>query len=140
MAAAVIIPVVAAAIQLIVPQIPTFISMVEVLIGAGNGAQKKQAVVNLATAALDGIANAGKIPSAGVTDPSLATALANKVQEVFDNPQLNPLAGTPAAKSVRAPATPAPAAAPAATPATPAGVSGNVVSGNGRSFLVLEVT
>lgn len=87
--AATIIPLVSTAISIIGPQIPSIVQFVEGLFGhssqtgSQDGAAKASTAVSLLMTALQQFANAGKIPSAPVVDPSLPAALAGAVQQVF---------------------------------------------------------
>lgn len=88
--AAGVIPIVAGVISAIGPQIPGIVQFVEGLFGHSSttgtkdGPTKLQTAVGLLTTALQALANAGKIPSAGVVDPSLPAGLAGAVQQVVD--------------------------------------------------------
>lgn len=88
--AAAIIPLVSAAIAAVGPRIPGIISFVEGLFGHSDQTGQKDGPVKLETAvamletALQHLANAGKIPSAPVVDPSLPAGLAGAVQQAFD--------------------------------------------------------
>jgi hypothetical protein len=82
--AAAIVPLVISAVGLITPLIPGVITFVENLFGKGTGPQKMSTAVDLLTKVLQDIANLGKIPSAGVVDPSLPAALQIEVQKIFD--------------------------------------------------------
>lgn len=118
--AAVIIPLVAAAVSAIGPQIPSIVSMVEGLFGHSattgtqDGAAKLQASVAALTTLLQEFANAGKIPSAPVVDPSLPAGLAGAVQQTVDAMKAKGQLGAPA---------------PAATPAKPAPVTSSPSAG-----------
>ena len=116
--AAAAIPAVMAVVSAVLPLIPTAITTVESLFGAGNGAAKKTTVVDMLMKALQGLANTGKIPSAGVVDPGTPAAIANAVQSVFDQISVNvPGIGTvPVQPKSEAPA--APAASPVPAPTT----------------------
>ena|ERR1700674_107616 len=88
--AAAIIPLVAAAVGAISPLIPSIVQSVEGLFGHStssgqkDGADKMTAAVSMLTAALQQLANAGKIPSGPVVDPSLPAGLAGAVQQAVD--------------------------------------------------------
>lgn len=88
--AAAIIPLVAAAVSVIGPQIPSIVAMVERLFGhsdltkSKDGNVKMQAAVSIGTMLLEQLANAGKIPSAPVVDPSLPAGLAGAIQQAVD--------------------------------------------------------
>lgn len=89
---AAIIPIVAMAVQLIRPEIPAIVLFVESLFGHSanpatpdkSGPVKKQTAVDILKAALTAMANAGRIPSAPVVDPSLPGELAGAVQDIVD--------------------------------------------------------
>lgn len=87
--AAAIIPLVVSAISAIGPHIPDVVQLVEGLFGhsavtgSKDGAAKSATAVSLLTTALTALANAGKIPSTAVVDPSLPAGLAGAVQQVF---------------------------------------------------------
>jgi hypothetical protein len=88
--AAAIIPLVAAAVSAIGPQIPGIVQMVENLFGHSadtgkkDGPAKMQTAVTLSTAMLQQLANAGRIPSAPVVDASLPAGLAGAIQQAVD--------------------------------------------------------
>ncbi len=116
--------------QLVVPLVPSIISFVQSIFGDGNGAAKKQAAVDLLHGGLTTLANAGKIPSSGVVDPTLPNELGNVVQKAFD--QIT--APTGKVPSIQPPATASPA------PSTALGsFKSMVVSGAGRNFIITEL-
>lgn len=86
--AAAAIPLATAAVSAIAPFIPQLVQMVEDLFGHSSktgqqtGEQKMQTVVTAAQALLTAIANAGKVPSASVLDPSTPAAIAGAAQQV----------------------------------------------------------
>ncbi len=122
--AAAAIPLVLSAVQVVAPMIPGIISFVEGLFGSG---QKKQAAVDLLHAQLNALANAGKIPSAGVVDPSLPAALGDAVQKVFDQ-----VSGGTGKVPLLAP--------PGSAPVPPSGTAKSmVVSGAGRTLLIVDL-
>ena len=125
--------------QIVIPLITTAITLVENLIGKGNGPEKLKTVVGFLQTALTGLANAGKIPSAPVVDPNLPAALTQAVQKVFDQVSVN---GTiPGSVTNPIPTTPSgvPQGSPGASQVTRTPAV-SLVTGNGRSYLVLEVT
>jgi hypothetical protein len=112
--AAAIIPLVAAAVGAISPLIPGIVQAVEGLFGHSattntqDGAAKMQAAVAMLTAALQQLANAGRIPSGPVVDPSLPAGLAGAVQQAVDALKAQGLLGSPTAgQSTAKPAPPA---------------------------------
>ena len=133
--AAAIIPLVVAAVSAIGPQIPAIVQMVEGLFGHSSttgtqdGATKMAAAVAALTSLLQSYANAGKIPSASVVDPSLAAGLTGAIQQVVD--QLN--AAGKLNGSTSAPTAPISATTPVlpspVTPGTKVAVSGTLVFG-----------
>lgn len=137
MATAIVIPAVASLISGIAPQIPAIVQFVEGLFGhpssgatptaTPTGEQKLQTAVTLLIQALTSLANAGKIPSAGVVDPSLPAALTGAVQAVVD--ALKASGGLPATQGAQT------ATAPAATP-KPATLSG-VLTGDRKVTVVI---
>ena len=88
--AAAILPIVGMAISLVEPFIPTLVTWAEGLLGhssvtgSKDGAAKMTTVTSVLQAILTALANAGKIPSAGVVDPSLPKALQDAVQKAVD--------------------------------------------------------
>ncbi len=122
MAAAVVIPAVLEALKIAEPLAPHVISFVQTLFGKGNGDKKKAAAVDMLKAGLDALANAGLMPSAGVVDPSLLPELGKVVQKSFDSTGGNvPVLG-----------------APAPVPSSGAAKS-MVVSGAGRTLLIVDL-
>jgi len=117
------VPLVLSAVQFALPLIPSVISFVESIFGSG---QKKQAAVDLLKSTLTTLANAGKLPSAAVLDPGLTAALGDAIQKQFDAMSGGtgkvPLLGAAGSVSTGKP------------------LSASIVSGNGRSFLVMDVT
>lgn len=115
-----IIPLVATAIGAISPFVPSIVQAVESVFGASattgskDGPQKMATAVEILTSLLQGLANAGKIPSAPVVDPSLPAGLAGAVQQAFDSlkssGQLGTVAAAPPSPVVK-PATVAPTGA-----------------------------
>ncbi len=113
--------------QFVLPMIPSAISFVEQMFAGGD---KKKAAVDLLHGSLTTLANAGKIPSAGVVDPALPAALGDAVQKTFD---------TMSGGTGKIPIMTARPDKP--SPPSPSLSSSNslVVSGAGHTFLVIEV-
>lgn len=117
--AAAIIPLVTAAVGAISPHVPEIVQFVERLFGHStvsatkDGPIKMETAVSMLTTALQQLANAGRIPSAPVVDPSLPAGLAGAVQQAVDALKAQGLLGAPGQS--------APKTAPAATsqPAEP---------------------
>ncbi len=117
------IPAVLGVIGLVEPLIPSVISFVEQMFAGGD---KKKAAVDLLHSTLTTLANAGKIPSAGVVDAGLPAALGDAVQKTFDQ-----MSGGTGKVPVLGPQ-------PTAAPVSKV-LSASVASGAGRTFLVIEV-
>ena len=115
--AATIIPLVAAAISAIGPQIPSIVQMVENLFGHSSqtgqkdGDAKLQTAVTIGQALLQQLANAGKIASAPVVDGSLPAGLTGATQQVVDSLQKQGRLGAAATAASAAAAASSPAAA-----------------------------
>jgi hypothetical protein len=118
--AAAILPIVGTVLTLVEPYWPTIIQGVETLFGhssvtgSKDGTAKLPAAVSVMQSLLTSLANAGKIPSAGVTDPTLPAALTAAAQKAVDAMKTSGLLTSPlATPSV---AKPPVVAAPAAVP------------------------
>jgi hypothetical protein len=121
--AAVIIPLVTAAVGAISPHIGEIAQFVEGLFGHSSvsgtkdGPIKMETAVSMLTVALQQLANAGRIPSTPVMDPSLPAGLAGAVQQAVDALKAQGLLGGPTAVQ------PSTKPAPAAITSQPAGPS-----------------
>lgn len=102
MAAAIVIPLVAVAIQALGPEIPVIVQSLERLFGHStdtgkkDGPSKMQAGVSILTALLAVMANAAKIPSAAAVDPALPAGLAGALQQAFNGLKAQGLLDGPA--------------------------------------------
>ena len=110
--AAAIIPLVAAGVEAIAPQIPKLVTWLESVFGHSStspanvqtGATKLTTGVQILQQTLTNMANAGLIPSASVVDPTMSSALAGAIQTVVNqlkaSGQLGPSTPVPAGTSV----------------------------------------
>lgn len=120
--AAAAIPIVAGVVGAISPYVPEIVQFVEGLFGhssttnSKDGAAKMSTAVELLQTALNALANSGKLPSAGVVDPSLPAGLAGAVQQAFDSLKSSGQLGTVTAASASPVVKPATAAANGAFP------------------------